>query len=88
MILEVEGTRPWGPSRKKAPKCLKGPKTTNASMAVAEKQLREVKGLIVVIYWVPPGPLQEMESMGPGGEGPSRSPPPVSPAMRVTADSI
>ena len=32
------------------------------------------------VYWVPPGPTQEMELMGPGGEGPSRSTP-VSPAM-------
>ena len=38
---------------------------------------REVKRAHFVIYWVPPGPPpQEMELMGPGGEGPSRSPPP------------
>ena len=33
-----------------------------------------------MIYWVPPGPTQDMELMGRGGEGPSRSTP-VSPAM-------
>ena len=38
MILEVEGTRPWGPSKKRVPECLKGPKTTYTIIAIAEKQ--------------------------------------------------
>ena len=82
MIRHVGRTRPWGPSRKRVPKCLKGPKTTYTTFAFAKKHSRS-KRAHFVIYWVPPGPTQEMKSMGPGGEGPSRSPPPppVSPAM-------
>ena len=38
MIPEVEGTRPWGPSRKRVPECVKGPKTTYATIRIAEKQ--------------------------------------------------
>ena len=41
MIPEVEGTRPWGPSRKMVPKCIKGPKTTYTHTAVAEKQSKK-----------------------------------------------
>ena len=36
MIPEVEGTRPWGPSRKRVPKCIKGPKTTYTTIAVGK----------------------------------------------------
>ena len=43
MISEVEGTRPWGSSRKRVPKCLKGPKTTNATIAIAEKLFKRSK---------------------------------------------
>ena len=77
MIPEVEGTRPWGSSRKRVPKCLKGPKITYTTIAIAKKKNspREVKRDHFVIYWVlPPGPTQEMELMRTGGEGPSRSP--------------
>ena len=83
MIPDVEGTRSWEPSRKRVHKCFKGPKTTYTTIAISEKQSKRSKGLIFVIHWVPPGPTQEMELMGPGGEGPSRSSPPplVSPAM-------
>ena len=81
MIPEVRGTRPWGPSRKRAPKCLKGPKTTYTTIAIAEKQSKRSKRAHFRYTLGPPGPTQEMELMGPGGEGPSRSPPPVSPAM-------
>ena len=42
---------------------------------------REVKRAHFSYILGPPGPTQEMELMGLGGEGPSRSPPPVSPAM-------
>ena len=38
MIPEVEGTRPSGPSRKRVPKCVKGPKTTDTTIRIAEKQ--------------------------------------------------
>ena len=43
MIPEVEGTRPWGPSRKRVPKYIKGPKTTYTTIAVAEKQSKRSK---------------------------------------------
>ena len=73
------GTRPRGPPRKRVPKCLKGPKTTYTTIAIAEKQSkRSKKGPLThfVIYIGSfPGPTQEMELMGPGGEGPSRPPP-------------
>ena len=32
------GTRPWGLSRKKVLKCLKGPKTTYTTIAIAAKR--------------------------------------------------
>ena len=76
IIREVEGTRPWGPSRKRVPKYLKGPKTTYTTIAIAEKTVKKVKRAHFVIYCVPPGPSQEMELVGPGGEGRSRPPPP------------
>ena len=77
MIPEVEGTRPWGPSRKRVPECLKGPKATHTIIAIAEKRFkRSKKGPFSLYNWVPPGSTQEMELMGPGGKGPSRSPPP------------
>ena len=74
MIPEVGGggTRPWGPSRKRVPKCLKGPKTTDTTIAIAEKQPKKVKRAHFRYILVPPGPTQEMKLMGPGGEGPSR----------------
>ena len=72
MILEV-----WGGG---ATKCLKGHKTTNATMEIAEKQFkRSKKGPFSLYIWSPGSP-KEMELVEPG-EGPSRSPPPVSPAM-------
>ena len=80
MIPEVEGTRPWGPSRKRVPKCLKGSKTTHTTIAVAEKQSKRSKNDPFSLHIGSPGPTQEMKSMGPGGEGPSRSTP-VSPVM-------
>ena len=59
MIPEVEGTRPWGPSRKRAPKCLKGPKTTHAIMAIAKKQFKRSKkgpfSLYIGSPWSLPG---------------------------------
>ena len=84
MIPEVEGTRPWGPSRKRVPECLKGPKTTYTIIAIAENSPREVKRAhfrYIRVYWVHPGPTQEMEVMGPEGKVPPGPPPSVSPAM-------
>ena len=69
-----------GPSRKRVPKCIKGPKTTYTTIAVAEKQSKRSKKGPFSLYIRSPGPTQEMELLGPRGEGPSRSTP-VSPAM-------
>ena len=81
MILEVEGTRPWGPSRKRVPECLKGPKTTYMLehlhiqlLELLKNSPREVKRAHFRYILGTPGPTQEMELVGPGGEGPSRSP--------------
>ena len=84
------GTRPWGPSRKRVPKGLKGPKTSYTTIAIAEKRSKwSKKGPFRYIFG-PPGPTQELELIRPGGEGPSRSPPPippppVSPAMHFVS---
>ena len=43
MIREVKGTRPWGCSRKRVPKCLKGPITIYTTFAIAKNSPREVK---------------------------------------------
>ena len=43
MIPEVGWTRPWGPSRKRVPKCLKGPKTTYITIAITRKQYKRSK---------------------------------------------
>ena len=69
-----------GPRGKGSPSVSRGPKPPIQLLQLLKNSPREVKGPIFVIYWVPPGPTQEMELMGPGGEGPSRSTP-VSPAM-------
>ena len=37
------GTRPWGPSRKRVPKCLIGPNTTYTTFAIAKKQSKRSK---------------------------------------------
>ena len=82
MIPEVGGTRPWGPRGNGSPSVSKGPKPPIQLLKLLKNSQREVKGPIFVIYWVPPGPNQELEFVGSGGKGPSRSPPPpVSPAM-------
>ena len=75
MIPEVEGTRPWGPSRKRVPKCIKGPKTTYTTIAVAEKQSkRSKKGPFSLYIRSPPGPTQEMELRGLEGKVPPGPP--------------
>ena len=69
------GTRPWGPSRKKVPKCLKRLKTTYTTIEIAENQSKRSKIGPFSLYIWSPGPNQEMELMGPGGKvptGPSR----------------
>ena len=70
------GTRLWGPPRKRVLKCLKGPKTTYTTIAIAEKPSKRSKKAHYRYILVHPGPTQEVKLMAPGGEGPSRSPPP------------
>ena len=79
-----------GPQGKGSPSVSKGVKTKCLKpliqlLQLLKKRPREVKGPIF-IYWVPPGPTQEMELMGPGGEGPSRSPPPPPVSLAMTRD--
>ena len=85
MIPEVGGgggTRLWGPPRKRVLKCLKGPKTTYTTIAIAEKQSKRSKKMgSFSLYIGPPGSHPGSEINGTRSEGPSRSPPPVSPAM-------
>ena len=79
------GSRPWGPSRKRSASISKGPKPPIQLLQLLKNSQKEVKRAHFVIYWVPPGPSQEMELMEPGGEGSSRPPPPpISPAMNVS----
>ena len=82
MIQEVGvgggGTRPWEPRGKWSLSVSKGPspKPTYTNIAIAEKQSKRSKNGHFRYILVPSGPTQEMKLMGPGGEGPSRSPPP------------
>ena len=55
MIPEVEGIRPWGPSRKRVLKCIKGSKTTYTTIAVAEKQSKRSKKGPFLLYIGSPG---------------------------------
>ena len=75
MIPVVEGTRPWGPRGKGSPSVSKGPKPPIQLLQLLKNSSREVKRVHFRYILGPPGPTQEMELMGPGGEGPSRSPP-------------
>ena len=71
-----EGTRHWGPSRKRASKCLKGSKTTNAIMAIAQEfSSGEVKRAHFGYILGPPGSLSRDEING-AREGRSLPPPP------------
>ena len=75
MIRDMGGGLVLGSPRGKGfPSVLKGPKPSIKLLQLPKNSPREVKRAHFVIYWVPPGPNQEMELMGPGGEGPSRSP--------------
>ena len=46
----------------------------DTTIAIAEKRSKRSEKGPFSLYIGPPCPTQEMESMGPGGEGPSRSP--------------
>ena len=76
MIPEVEGTRPWGPSRKRVPKYIKGPKTTYTTIAVAEKlSKRSKKGPFSLYMGSFPVPPRRWNYWGPEGKvlpGPHR----------------
>ena len=77
MILEVGGeTRPWGPRGKGYPNVSKGPKPPIQILQLLKNSPREAKRAHFRYILVPPDPTQEMKLMGPGGGGPSRSPPP------------
>ena len=77
MIPEVEGTRPWEPSRKRVPKCIKGPKTTYTTIAVAEKQCKRGKKGPFSLYIrspSPPVPPRRWNYWGPEGKVPPGPP--------------
>ena len=75
IIPEVEGTSPWGPSRKRVLKCLKGPKTTYTTIAIGEKQSKRSKRAHFVMYRVPRVPPRtKWNSWGPEGKVPPGSP--------------
>ena len=81
MIPKVgRGTRPWGFRGKRSVSVSKSPKPPIQLLQLLKNSSREAKRVYFRYILVPPGPTQEMKLMGPGGEGPSRSPP-VSPAM-------
>ena len=81
MISEVGGLGLGGPSKKRVPKCLKGPKTTYTTILTAGKQSKRSKKGPFCYILGPPGPTQEMELMGPGGKGSSQSPRFLHPCM-------
>ena len=76
-LFERWGTRPWGPSRKRVPKYLKGPKTTYSTIAIAEKQSkRSKKGPIWLYIGSPRVPPRKWNLWGPEGKVPPGPPPP------------
>ena len=83
MIREVRGLGLGVPRGKGSLSVAKGPKPPIQLLQLLKNSPKEVKRAHFGIYRVPPGPTQEMELMGHGGEGPP--PPPVSPAMVNTA---
>ena len=68
------GTRPWVPQGKGSPSVSKGQKLPIQLLQLLKNRPREVKRAHFRYILGPPGPTQEMEFMGPRGEGPSRSP--------------
>ena len=90
MIPEAEGTRPWGPSRKRALECLKSPKTTYTIIAITEKQFKRNKKGPFSLYI---GSPRSHTGNGISGARRGRSlpvppPPPVSPAMTLAPLSL
>ena len=81
MIQELGETRPWGPSRKRVPKCLKGPKTTYTTIEIAENSPKRSKKGPFLSYI---GSPRSHPGNGINGarRGRSLPVPPVSPAMR------
>ena len=67
-----------GPEEKGPNGVSKGPKPPIQLLQLLKNSPREANSFRYIL--LPLGPTQEMELIGPGGEGPSRSPP-VSPAM-------
>ena len=74
IIPEVEGTRPWGPPGKGSPSVSKGPKPPIQLLQLLKNSPREAKRAHFRYILGPPGSHPGTEFMGPGGEGPSRSP--------------
>ena len=84
MIPQVGGLGSGGPRGKGSSSVSKGPKPPIQLLQLLKNSPREVKRAHFRYMLVPRGPTQEVKLMGPGGEGPSRSPPPpVSPAMNL-----
>ena len=65
-----------GPRGKGSSSVSKGPKPPIQLLQLLKNSPREVKRVHFRYILVPPGSTQEVKLMGPGGEGPSRSPPP------------
>ena len=83
MIREVGGLGLGGPRGKGSLSDAKGPKPPIQLLQSLKNSLKEVKRVHFGIYRVPPGPTQEMKLMGPGGDGPSRSPRFLQPCIKV-----
>ena len=66
MIPEMGGLGLGGPSRKRAPKCRKGPKTTNATMTIAEKQFKRSKKDPFLSYIGSPGSQGRIQDFSQG----------------------
>ena len=70
-----------GPEEKGPKGVSKGPKPPIQLLQLLKNSPREAKKGPFCYILVPPGPTQEMELVGPGGEVPGPPGPPVSPAM-------
>ena len=75
-----------GPRGKGSPSVSKGPKSPIQLLQLLRNSPREVRRAHFCYILGPPGPTQEMEFMGPRGEGHSRSP--VSPAMDRKSEKL
>ena len=74
VTLRPGGTRPWGPWGKGFTSVSKGPKPPKQLLQLLKNSPREVKRAHFRYISGPPGPTQEINLMGPGGEGPSPLP--------------